>query len=117
MEDPRHGDEDTEASVEGPGFKSKIRGFRMADVVLAVVVIWALAVKPYFDTQRDNERETAIAKEHAAIAAAQEKIAVAFTEFSYIISMPQEQRSALNLTMPQSLREKLLDLPQPRRFK
>lgn len=109
MEDPRHGDEDTEAQVEGPGFKGKIRGFRMADVVLAVVVLWALAVKPYLDSQRDNERETAMAKEHAAIAAAQEKIAVAFTEFSYIIAMPQDQRSALNLTMPQSLRDKVWD--------
>lgn len=112
MEDPRHGDR-VEAEGQTPGgWKGKIRGFRIADLVMAVIVIWALAVKPYMDSERDEKREAAISKEHSVIAEAQKDIAVAFTEFSYIISMPQDQRAALNLSMPQSLREKLYDGPR-----
>ena len=114
MKDPRHGDEcSTELEGEAPGgFKGKIRGFRIADLILAVVVVWALAVKPYLDSERDRARDAAIAKEHSTIAEAQEKIAVAFTEFAYIITLEQDRRSALNLSMPQSLREKIYSEPR-----
>lgn len=115
MDDPRHGDRsDTELEVKAPGgFNGKIRGFRMADLVLGVIVIWALAVKPYLDGEREKSREEAVAKEHGKIAEAQERMATAFTEFSFIITLGQDQRTALNLTMPQSLRDKIY--PEPRR--
>lgn len=115
MDDPRHGDKETngtELSGKAGAFEGKIRGFRIADLVLAVVVIWALAVKPYIDGERERARDEATAKEHAKIADAQEKMAVAFTELSFIITIPPEQRGALNLAMPQSLRDKLYHDPR-----
>lgn len=115
QEDPRHGNNNGLVDAEGEapgGFKGKIRGFRIADLVMAVIVIWALAVKPYLDAEREDRREQAIAREHKVIAEAQEKMAVAFAEFSYIISMRQERREELNISMPQSLREKLYDSPR-----
>ncbi len=106
-QDPRHPEED-EISAKAPGgWQGKIRGYRIADIVLAALVIWGFGLKPYFDSQRENARDAALAKEHSIIAEAQTRMAIAFTEFSYILALPQEQRILLNLDMPQSLRDKL----------
>lgn len=111
-DDPRHGG--TEFSGKAGMFEGKIRGFRIADLVMAIIIIWALAVKPYLDSERENKRDIAIAKEHAAIAEAQKEFTSAFNEFSYIILLPADQRQGLNMGMPQSLRDKLFDRPTRR---
>lgn len=106
-EDPCRGTVEGEANA-GP-LKARWRGVRFIDMIIAVIILWAVVVKPMRDEERANLVLSAHTQEHTAIVAAQERMTESMSEFSYILALPQAERERLNLVMPYSLRRKIYD--------
>lgn len=102
-------DNGPELDAEIAGQKVRSKGIRFLDLVVGACLIYAVIVKPYFDDRRTDTNWEARKKEHQEIAEASKVISQTMSELSYIVSLDPEERKRLNLSMPDSLRERMYD--------
>lgn len=89
-------------------FEIEIRGHDVLMVLVAVAIAWLV-----FASLEQREGRTAavsnISVEHKAIVEGMKRQEEATIDLIYIMTLTPEQRIALKLDMPQSLRQKLRD--------
>ena len=84
------------------GFEAQFRG-RYLPNLLRFVIFLLLALLFVLGYQANNEMKI----EHSALKAAIEQQVEVQREATYILTLTQPQREALNLTMPDSLRKRI----------
>lgn len=90
----------------------RVKGYRSIDVVLMVLVagVFVSATYVYRDQQEQRRAELAEMKqEHAGIESALRALNDTTQEQTYVLTLKQDERERLNLSMPPSLRAKLYD--------
>ena len=106
--------EGKEFEVETPVGKLKARGYHFGNV-LQMVIAALLAVGVYMAFEMRNEARTSWAglataakAEHAALAISLDRQTESQEEMNYILTLSPQDRERLNLSMPKSLRQKII---------
>ena len=93
-------------SVEGMGFKGSVTGDKLIYAALVILVGLTTAYMIRDHDLRAVERATHLAGESRAIVDGQKKLEETVGEVAYILTLNDEQRKALKMDMPESLRRK-----------
>lgn len=100
--------------VETPLGKVKTQGFHLGNILqMAIVALLAFGVYLFLD-MRNEARSTwermgnAAKAEHAALSVSIDHQTESQEEMNYILTLNPQQREALNLAMPKSLRDKII---------
>lgn len=91
-----------QVSVETPFIKARFEGKHVSNLLrfLIFVLLTLLLVLGYLFAQENKG-------EHAAMKNALDAQTLAITEQTYVLTLSQPQREALNLAMPDSLRKRM----------
>lgn len=105
-----NGDAEIDGQIAGQHIR--VKGYRSIDVVLMVLVAGVFVAATYvYRDQQDQRRSEQLStkQEHADIAGAVKALDLTMQEQTYVLTLKQEERERLNLSMPPSLRTKLYD--------
>lgn len=101
----------------GTRIEGGAKGYRMGDIVMALAFLFAFVLKPIWDEYKGNEKAKVdvarMAEDHAQLISAVKKLTETNTqvdtrlgEVGFILTLDEEERKELNLSMPDSLRER-----------
>lgn len=104
-----------EASVELPGgIKVQTKGYHLGNLLqMLIAALMALGIYMFFEMRGEarvtwEKMANAAKAEHAALAVSIDRQTEAQEEMNYILTLSPADRERLNLSMPKSLRDKIV---------